>query len=130
MILLDTCALLWLTQDPGKLSPAAQTAIRQHSDELAVSPISLWEIALKHDLGQLKLTQKISLEEWYPAVITSYGLHEFPLDAQTLLTSLRLPPIHKDPCDRMIIATALRHNAHIITADQIIPSYPKVRILW
>ena len=130
MLLLDTCALLWLVQDPEQLSSAAREAIRKNARSLAFSPISFWEIAIKQSQGHLQFLRGVDLEEWQLEVISSYRLKELPLDASTLIDSARLPPIHKDPCDRMIIASALRHKASIVTADQIIPSYPKVKICW
>ena len=130
MLLLDTCALLWLVQDPEQLSARAREAIRKNAQSLAISPISFWEIAIKQAQGHLQFLRGTDLEEWHFEVVASYRLKELPLDAATLIASARLPPIHKDPCDRMIIASALRAKVAIVTADLIIPSYPKVKVCW
>jgi PIN domain nuclease of toxin-antitoxin system len=127
-LLLDTCALLWLAGDRSKLSPKAAAAILGNAP-LAFSAISALEIQRLHELGQMKIPGG-NAEEWLESLARSYRLEEWPIDAATAALSARLPPIHKDPCDRMIIASALRHKASIVTADQIIPSYPKVKICW
>jgi len=63
-------------------------------------------------------------------VIDRYGMREIPLDAELLCASVALPWIHRDPCDRMLVAAALRNRMPIITADTTIPTYPGVRVIW
>lgn len=58
------------------------------------------------------------------------GVHEIPVDVQVALASTQLPPIHRDPFDRIIIATATKHGMTILTKDRIIPTYPKVKAVW
>jgi PIN domain nuclease of toxin-antitoxin system len=130
MILLDTCALVWMTTQPGQLSAKAAEAVRRNADAIAVVPISAWEIAIKCRDGGLRLSGPYSPHEWYQEAVRRYGLHEIPLDALVLCESVALPPIHRDRCDRMIVAAALRHCLPIVTADTTIPRYPDVTVVW
>lgn len=130
MILLDTCALVWMTNQPSSLSAEASKAIRRSADALAVVPISAWEIAIKCRDGGLRLSGRLTPQEWYAETVRRYGLYEIPLDARVLCESVALPPIHRDPCDRMIIAAAQHHGLPIVTADTTIPRYPDVRVIW
>lgn len=130
MILLDTCALVWMTNQPDLLSPKAADAIRRNADAIAVVAISAWEVAIKCRAGGLVLSARYSPQEWYAEAVRRYGLHEIPLDSHVLCESVTLPPIHRDPCDRMIIAAARRHCLPIITADTTMPRYPEVSVIW
>ena len=130
MIILDTCALIWLTNKPDLLSPKAANMIRRKADALAVVPISAWEVALKINNGTLQLHGTLSPLKWYHEVVSRYGICEIPLDAALLCASAGLPLIHRDPCDRMIVAAAITNHAAIITADANIPKYPGVKVVW
>ena len=128
MVLLDTCALLWLAGDQGALSRAAVAAISSSKDGPAVSAISAFEIAIKHRQGKLELP--LPPEQWYAEALESHGIREIPVDGACSLAAAALPLIHRDPCDRFIIATALRYRLPIITADVTMPKYPNVRVVW
>lgn len=128
MILLDTCAFLWLVNDYSALSPTSINAIKQ-SNQLFISPISALEITIKHKNGKLKLPND-DVNKWYHACIKHWQLTEFNLNSEILISSAQLPPIHKDPFDRIIVATALKHKAKIITSDTIIPQYPDIDVIW
>ena len=130
MIILDTCALVWLVDSPAELSGNAIEAIRKNSDATAVLPISAWEIALKVRNGSILMRHSISPYEWYREVLEDYSLIELPLDAKILCASARLDFIHRDPCDRMIIAAAIEHKSSVVTADQTFWKYPGVKVIW
>lgn len=130
MILLDTCALVWMTNQPDLLSPKAADAIRRNADAIAVVSISAWEVAIKCRDGGLLLSGRYSPQEWYAEAVRRYGLHEIPLDSHVLCESVALPPIHRDPCDRLLIATAAAHRLTLVTADRLIPQYPGVKVAW
>ena len=119
-LLLDTCALLWLGGDPERLSPAARSRI-ERTMLIYVSPVSLWEIALKHRLGKLELS--LPPHEWFAAVKEAYGFSVLPLDEPVMLESARLPLFHRDPADRFIIATAKIHSLDIVTGDRRFAQY-------
>ena len=130
MMLLDTCALLWLVHDPAKLSPAAVHAIRSHGDALHVSSVSAWEIAIKANSGKLTLPKGLTAEKWFSQALTDCHIREIRPDAAIFCRAVALPPIHRDPCDRLIIATAAAHRMSIITADSVMPLYFGAKVLW
>lgn len=130
MIILDTCALVWLVDSPSELSANAVESIRKNSGSTAVLPISAWEIALKVRNGGILMRHSLSPYEWYREVLEDYGLVEIPLDAKILCASAKLEFIHRDPCDRMIIAAAIEHRSPVVTADQTFLKYPGVKVIW
>ena len=128
MILLDTCALLWLVNEPKKLSATAIQAIKDNSTHLHVSAITFWEVAYKEKLGKLKINH-FSVEEWSNIVIKDYRLNTLDITPKIALKASSLELHHKDPCDRFIIASAISHKATIITADETFHNYP-AEIIW
>lgn len=124
-LVLDTCALLWLAGNNPLLSDTARDHIRRASI-VYVSAISAWEIGLKVTRGTLELP--LEPQEWFTRVIAHHTLSVAPLDIDILMAANRLPWHHHDPADRFIIATAMRENAAIITADTAISSY-EVRVI-
>ena len=119
-VLLDTCALLWLASDSGKLSISARARIRDAS-EAYCSPISAWEIAQKVALGDLTLPSDPL--KWFEALLARYRLEPIPLTVPILVRAAQLPRHHKDPADRFIIATALLNNLPVATADHRFAEY-------
>ena len=128
MLLFDTHALVWLASTPKNLSARARHAIQQHSDELYVSSISALEIAILAKRNRLSLP--VAVEEFVDRALRQHGIHEVPLDRQIAIASTRLPDIHNDPFDRIIIATAKLNGMSILSRDQIIPQYPEVKVVW
>jgi PIN domain nuclease of toxin-antitoxin system len=128
MLLFDTHALVWLASTPKNLSARARHAIQQHSDELYVSSISALEIAILVKRNRLSLP--VAVEEFVDRALRQHGILEIPLDRQIAIASTRLPDIHNDPFDRIIIATALLNGMSILSKDQIIPRYPEVKVVW
>ena len=119
-MLLDTCALLWLAQGGGQLS---SDACRQINDAAVVyvSAISGFEIGIKHKKDKLKLP--VTPLEWFTTITKHHDLEVVPLDLPVCLRSVELAPIHADPCDRFIIATAQIHNLKIVTRDSLFSRY-------
>lgn len=128
MLLLDTCTLLWLAADQDRLSKPAKDAIREHADRLFVSSITAFEIAIKARSGKLELPMEAGA--WFEKALRHHGLTEVAVDGAIAAGSVNLPPLHNDPCDRIIIATALRHNMAVVTSDAVIAQYEKVRVIW
>lgn len=128
MILLDTCALLWLTAEPARLSGPAQRAIRRPGADVYLSAFSAFELGVK--VGKGKLALPMPLKQWFLAVCGQFGLRELPVTAAIAATAAELPPVHSDPADRIIIATALEHKLTVITPDERIHQYPNVKTLW
>ena len=114
MILLDTCALLWLAHEKESISPATLARI-DDSPSVAISSVTAFEIGLKYRSG--KLTLPVPPEEWLDGILKHHGIDVIDLDLPICLKATSLPPIHKDPCDRFIIATALLRGLAVVTAD-------------
>ncbi len=114
VIILDTCGLLWLAAGRPVLS--AQTLARLDEEPIvAVSAISAFEIGLKWLTRKLELP--VPVREWWDGVVSHHGLQVLPVDASVAFRATELPPIHRDPADRFIIATAQRHGAAVVTSD-------------
>jgi PIN domain nuclease of toxin-antitoxin system len=124
-VLLDTCAILALAS--GELPNAAAVALRQ-AREAYVSVVSPWEVAIKVAGGKLRLMEPPI--HWFLGLLERYDLREIPLDASAACAAAALPPLHRDPFDRVIVALAQAHRFTILTADDNIRSYPGVTTLW
>lgn len=120
MLLLDTCALLWLSQGGGQLSPEVCTQIND-APAVFVSAVSGFEISLKHQKGKLVLP--LAPGEWFDKIIKHHDLKILPLDLAICIRSTTLPTIHMDPCDRFIIATAEILKIPVVTADRVFQQY-------
>lgn len=116
MILLDTHVLVWLDQDNPKLGPRCRTAIDEAlaEDNLAVSAISFWEVAML--VAKQRLAIAIALSQWRRDLIAG-GIRELPLDGRVGLLAADLE-LHRDPADRFVAATATINEATLATADQ------------
>jgi len=120
VIILDTCALLWLAGDPSALSE--QTLARLDEEPIvAVSAISAFEIALKWFARKLELP--VPPREWWDGVVAHHHLEILPVDAAVAIRATELPPIHRDPADRFIIATAKLCGAPVVTSDERFGEY-------
>jgi PIN domain nuclease of toxin-antitoxin system len=128
MILLDTCGLLALQDGGLALSEEARGRLEAAGSEVFVSAITAFEIGQKHGAGKLILKQAPSV--WFPGMLHHHQLVELPVTSDICTAATALPPLHKDPFDRIIIATALKKHLTILTTDKIIPAYPGVRVLW
>ena len=117
MILLDTHALVWMDTDNPTLGAGARHMIQEAWEEqdLYVSPISFWECAML--LGKGRLTLRLPPLAWRASLLAS-GLEEGPLDGQCAVLAAQLDLPHKDPADRFIAATAIAHDATLVTADE------------
>jgi PIN domain nuclease of toxin-antitoxin system len=121
-LLLDTCTFLWLNSRLARVSPLARGLCADRDNELYLSVVSAWEIALKQVAGRLPLPEPAAL--YVPNGIASLDLSE-----EAVLQLPKLPPLHTDPFDRMLICQAIAHGLAILTPDEWIARYP-VRVLW
>ena len=119
-LLIDTCALIWLANKSESLSLVARIQIEE-ADEVFVSPVSAWEIALKHSTGKLKLA--CDPITWFDHAIDMFSLKLLPLDYKLWMRSTQLPMHHRDPADRTIIQSALEHDLTIVTHDKRFAQY-------
>lgn len=122
MLLLDTCALLWWTLDPEKLSDPAQKACRQIPFVPAlISAISIWEVGIKIKKGKLDIGMDI--KEYLKRVKMIAGLTIIAVDEDIWAENVLLDWNHRDPADRTIVATATLQQASIITKDSMIREF-------
>ena len=131
MIVLDTHTLVWWVSGDSRLSTKAKTAIdtERHDGEILVSAISAWECVMLARAGRLVLS--MDTVTWLDTVSQVPGLRFVPVDTPIAIQSVELPgEFHKDPADRMIVATARRFSAALITADSKIRNYPHVQTVW
>ena len=132
MIALDTHALVWWVSDPARLGARARKAIEaaiNEGDQLAVSSISTWEIAMLVAARRLELTMDV--DTWVARVESYPGLTFVPVDNRIALRAVQLDGFsHRDPADRIIVATALGLGATLVTADERIRAYRAVRTVW
>ncbi len=131
MIVLDTHALVWwVTADPT-LSKKAKTAIERElaGGQIIVSAISAWEIAMLAEQEKLVLSMDVS--NWLATVSEIEAVRFLPVDVEISTKSVRLPgDFHKDPADRMIVATARKLAAPLVTKDEKIRAYVHVKTIW
>jgi PIN domain nuclease of toxin-antitoxin system len=119
-MLLDTCALLWLSEGSSRLSKTTRRQLAAAA-LVHVSAISAFELGLKHRSGKLSLP--LPPAEWFKAVVEHHRISVHALDWATCLAAASLPAIHKDPCDRFIIATARTLAVPVLTSDPIFAAY-------
>lgn len=120
-LLLDTHVLLWSALEPAKINEEAREAIADGSNDVYVSVVSAWEIAIKQSLGKLTLVSPA--ERWLPEVIRTTGFEVLPLELETALAVRALPFHHRDPFDRLLIAHAAHEGLTIVTHDAALALY-------
>jgi PIN domain nuclease of toxin-antitoxin system len=121
-ILLDTHALIWALENNPTLSEDAKKAIIEPHNVVFVSAVSIWEIRIKVSLGKITIPHNLQEE---------IELHRFtplPIDFHHAETAAALPPIHRDPFDRMLIAQAVIEKLVLVTRDERIAQY-EVRLI-
>lgn len=128
MILLDTCALLWLAIEPAKLSVAARRLLESRTGLCYVSAISAFEIAQKHARGKLELALPPNL--WFERACLAHDLTPLPLSPVHAFVAGLLPDHHRDPFDRLLIATAQVQNLTLLTSDPLIHLYAEAKTVW
>jgi len=119
--------MLWMFEDHPCLSETLKQNINDPNNDVFVSVISFWELAIKRSLGKIKTTSSPSalIQSLYQINI---GLLQ--ITSSYLAELENLPFLHKDPFDRLIIATALSDSLTVISADQQFKSYPHLQLLW
>ena len=116
-LLLDTHALLWTLTEPRQLRKHARAALEDAQNDVFVSPVSVWEIAVKRALGKLRAPDNLE------ASIKEQGFTPLSLTFHHAEQAGALPPRHGDPFDRMLIAQAQAEGLILVTRDARIPLY-------
>ena len=114
--LLDTCTFIWLALPQGRLSPVAQSIINDPANELYLSDVSVWEICLKHTAGKLPLPDAPRV--WLPSRLSFFQITTLPLTHDSYFRSGELPPVHKDPFDRLLAAHAMEVGLIVLSPDE------------
>jgi PIN domain nuclease of toxin-antitoxin system len=125
MVLLDTAALFFLTIDPIKLTPLARETIDK-ADRLVISSISVWEIAQKVSRARVEI--KLTIDEYVENLYQLDELEILPVDVETWLLSVKLDWPHRDPADRVIVATATLLKCPLVTSDRVIADFYPVTV--
>jgi PIN domain nuclease of toxin-antitoxin system len=126
-IVLDTHALLWFLEgDFDRLSEKARTHTEETSDIKFVSIASLWEIAIKMNLGKLKLRNDL---DGLQGLLHSNGFVPLEIKLAHLKVNLNLELHHRDPFDRLIISQAIAENLQVVTKDPNFSLYP-IQTIW
>lgn len=118
--LLDSCAVIWLANGDKRLPSAVRKSLAA-ADELYVSSISAWEISRKAINGALILPE--SARTIWKKLVETYHLKVLPVTPEISFVATELPEIHKNPADRLIIATAKVGQLAIVTSDHRFPQY-------
>ena len=121
-VLLDTVTFLWVIEGSERLSRSALAIFRAPENEVYLSVVSSWEISVKHQLGSLPLPQRP--ERFVPAMREEHLVESLPLVESATLQLGKLPALHRDPFDRMLICQAIDGGLTILTPDERIRQYP------
>lgn len=126
-LLLDTHTFLWFTGNHPQLSTTARDLLEDGDNDLWLSVVSLWEIAIKMSIGKLAL--KRDFASLIPEEMAANGIQRLTMELPHLSTLIALPLHHRDPFDRLIIAQAMAENLPIVSIDAKFDAYP-VKRLW
>jgi PIN domain nuclease of toxin-antitoxin system len=124
MLLLDTHILLWWINGSLEKLPGHLLARIEEAESLAISAISCFEIEWLARHGRIEL--EISLDEWFSSIFSETGIICMPVSGEIARLAASLPEHHKDPQDRLIIATAIIHNSPVISADKQFSLYTEI----
>jgi PIN domain nuclease of toxin-antitoxin system len=119
--LLDTHIFLWYISGDSQLQDATRDAISDTENDVYLSVISVWESLIKYQIGKLPLPQLP--EQYLPEQRERHLISSLPLDEGSVAKLVTLPPIHRDPFDRMLICQAMEHDLTIVTVDDAICAY-------
>jgi PIN domain nuclease of toxin-antitoxin system len=126
-LLVDTQSWLWMQAQPERLNKRALTLVTDPTTELLLSAASSWEIAIKYGLGKVPLPTAPA--EYVPDRMRSSAMSALPVTHSHALQVALLPPHHRDPFDRLLIAQAQLDNLTILTADRVFEQYD-VKVCW
>lgn len=126
-ILLDTHAFLWWLAGSARLSETARIAVAEPANVILVSAASAWEITTKHRLGRLPGADVVAAD--VQASIEDQGFQQLPITVAHAERAGRLPGLHRDPFDRMLIAQSLAHDLPLVSIESLFDGYG-IRRVW
>jgi PIN domain nuclease of toxin-antitoxin system len=121
-LLLDTHIFLWYISGDARLDAGLQAQIQDPANEVFLSVASVWEAVIKYDFGKLPLPRRP--EEYLPQHRDSHGIVGLPIEEGAMSQLASLPPLHRDPFDRVMIAQSLQYDMTLVTLDAAVRSYP------
>lgn len=128
-LVLDTCAIIWAVAEPGALSRRAAELLTAEDSEIWISPISCAEVACAVEQGRIELDRHWRL--WFGHFVGLNGWRVQDIDLRIVEEAYSLPePFHRDPADRIIVATARGLSCPVVTGDRKILDYPHVETVW
>ena len=119
--LLDTHIFLWMQSAPERIGEQARAIVAAPDNELLLSAASAWEIAIKHGIGRLQLPEQP--DRYVPDRMRRSGVDGLPIAHAHALHVARLPPLHRDPFDRMLVAQANIESLPLMTVDEALMEY-------
>lgn len=125
-VLLDTSVLLWWLGDPDRIGASLLEALKKPETEILFSQMSLLEIQIKVGIGKLDLAFPV---ERIPELAEQSGLLPLALRKEAIFMLAKLPNLHRDPFDRLLICEAIQEGVPLITPDAIIRRYP-IKVIW
>lgn len=126
-LLLDTHALVWAMADPARLSPRARLAVTSGATDAYASVVSAWELAILEGLGRVRLGAP--LESLFSDGLAALRIRLLPIQVQHAARVASLPNHHRDPFDRLLIATAMTEKLTVVTRDRTFARYG-VSTVW
>ncbi|MEH2348760.1 MAG: type II toxin-antitoxin system VapC family toxin [Nostoc sp.] len=126
-LLLDTHTFIWYVTDNSRLSNQVVALINDENNEILLSIASLWEIAIKQNLGKLSFNQSFEIFITQQLNLNDFSLLDIKITHITVVATL--PLHHRDPFDRILIAQSIVENIPLLSADKIFDAYPSER-LW
>ena len=126
-LLLDTCTFLWVVNETERVPRKVRDLFQAAENEVYLSAASAWEIALKHARGHLLLPT--TPERFVPSERDGRGIASLAIDEEASLHLSKLPSLHRDPFDRILVSQAIVHGLSILTPDPLITQYP-ARTIW
>jgi PIN domain nuclease of toxin-antitoxin system len=121
-LLLDTQVFLWYISADSRLFDGFRDAIRDPSNQVYLSVASVWEAVIKFALGKLPLPEAPA--EYLPRQCVAHQIANLALDELAMVHLAKLPPLHRDPFDRILIAQTLQHDMTLVTVDEAVRAYP------
>jgi PIN domain nuclease of toxin-antitoxin system len=121
-LLLDTHVFLWYISADPLLPVTFRDAIKEPANEVYLSAASVWEAVIKYSLGKLPMPEAPA--EYLPKQRQAHGIVALPIEEAALAYLAKLPSLHRDPFDRILIAQALQHGLTLVTVDDAVRSYP------
>ena len=126
-LLLDTQVFLWMVAGSDRVWPALRSQIRSPATSVWLSAASVWELAIKQGLGRITLPMPAA--DFASSERVRHGVTALPVDESSAAHLPKLPDLHRDPFDRMLICQAIEHELTLVSADAMIRRYP-IKTIW